>query len=207
MVISKKLAAGVLLIICGVGLFLYFSSNSHKIKNYPSTGSTIIAFGDSLVQGVGSTEGNDFVTVLSQKINTPIINLGHSGDTTSDALLRINDVTAKDPKIVMVLLGGNDFLKRVPRSQTLQNLERIITTIQNTGAIVILLGVRGGLITDTYESDLQSLAERTGSAYVSNVLKGLIGNHAYMYDSVHPNNVGYARIAERIYPLIIKLNT
>ena len=103
----------------------------------------------------------------------------------------------------MLLLGGNDFLKRVPKHEMLSNLEQIITAIQNKGAVVILLGVRGGLITDSYESDLRSLAEKTGSAYVPNVLKGLIGNPKYMDDSIHPNNAGYAIIADHIYPLLL----
>ena len=110
-----------------------------------------------------------------------------------------------NPKVVMLLLGGNDFLKRVPKHEMLSNLEQIITAIQNKGAVVILLGVRGGLITDSYESDLRSLAEKTGSAYVPNVLKGLIGNPKYMDDSIHPNNAGYAIIADHIYPVLLKV--
>jgi len=193
-------------ILCGaITLFWYFFPSTYAIKNYPSSGETIIAFGDSLVQGVGSIEGNDFVSLLAARINTPIINLGRSGDTTAEALTRIDSVLSKNPKVVMVLLGGNDFLKRVPKHEMLSNLEKIITTIQNRGAVVILLGVRGGLITDGYESDLKSLAETTGSAYVPNVLKGLIGDPKYMDDSVHPNNAGYVIIADRIYPVLEKM--
>ncbi len=205
MVFSRNILIGIFIVCGAIFLFWYFFPSTYTIKNYPSSGETIIAFGDSLVEGVGSTEGNDFVSLLSQRLNTPIINLGHSGDTTSDALARINDVLVKNPKVVMVLLGGNDFLKRVPKHEMLSNLEQIITTIQNRGAVVILLGVRGGLITDSYESDLRSLAQKTGSAYVSNVLKGLIGNSKYMDDSVHPNNAGYAIIADHIYPVLLKV--
>src|SRR3990167_10233446 len=97
-----------------------------------------------------------------------------------------------NPKVVMLLLGGNDFLKRVPKHEMLSNLEQIITAIQNKGAVVILLGVRGGLITDSYESDLRSLAEKTGSAYVSNVLKGLIGSPKYMDDFLLSHNIFYS---------------
>lgn len=206
MALSKKnILTGVLFAFVAIFLFWYFFAGTYKIKNYPSSGETIIAFGDSLVEGVGATEGNDFVSLLSKRIDTPIINLGHPGDTTAEALLRINEVLSRNPKIVMVLLGGNDFLRRVSKAEMLSNLEHIITTIQNAGAIVILLGVRGGLITDNYESDLKSLAKKTGSAYAPNVLKGLIGNPKYMSDSIHPNDVGYAIIAEHIYPILLKV--
>lgn len=206
MALSKKNILISIFIGCGaIFLFWYFFAGTYTIKNYPSSGETIIAFGDSLVQGVGATEGNDFVSLLSLRLNTPIVNLGRSGDTTAEALLRINDVLSRNPKAVMVLLGGNDFLKRVPKAETLSNLEWIITTIQNTGAVVVLLGVRGGLIADSYESDLRSLAEKTGSEYVPNVLKGLIGNPKYMDDAIHPNNAGYAIIADHIYPVLLSV--
>ncbi len=202
MVFSRNILIGILIVCAALFLLWYFFPSTYAIKNYPSSGETIVAFGDSLVEGVGSTEGNNFVSLLSQRLNTPIINLGHSGDTTAEGLTHIDDVLSKNPKVVMLLLGGNDFLKRVPKHEMLSNLEQIITTIQNKGAIIILLGVRGGLITDSYESDLKSLAQKTGSAYVSNVLKGLIGNPKYMDDSVHPNDAGYAIIADRIYPIL-----
>ncbi|MBI5816868.1 MAG: arylesterase [Candidatus Yonathbacteria bacterium] len=197
-VLPRRLAAGAY-------IFWYFFTGTYPIKNYPSSGETIIAFGDSLVEGVGSTQGNDFVSLLSARINTPIINLGHPGDTTAEAFARIDIVLSKNPKVVMVLLGGNDFLKRVPKHEMLSNLEQIITAIQSKGAVAILLGVRGGLITDSYESDLKSLAQKMGSAYVPNVLKGLIGDPKYMDDSVHPNNAGYAIIADHVYPVLFKV--
>jgi len=206
MVLSKRnTLIGALIASVAIFLFWYFFTDTYVVKNYPSSGETVIAFGDSLVRGVGSTEGNDFVSLLSARINTPIINLGHPGDTTTEAFARIDDVLSMNPKVVMLLLGGNDFLKRVPKHEMLSNLEQIITAIQNKGAVVILLGVRGGLITDSYESDLRSLAEKTGSAYVPNVLKGLIGNPKYMDDSIHPNNAGYAIIADNIYPVLLKV--
>lgn len=205
MVFSKNILISVLVVCGALFLFWYFFAGTYTIKNYPSSGETIVAFGDSLVDGVGSTKGNDFVSLLSARINTPIINLGHPGDTTAEAFIRIDDVLSRNPKVVMVLLGGNDFLKRVPKHEMLLNLERIITAIQNKGAVVVLLGIRGGLITDSYESDLRSLAEKTGSAYVPNVLKGLIGDSKYMDDSVHPNNAGYAIIADHIYPVLLKV--
>ena len=202
---SKKILIVLTILSATVFIFWYFFTDTYAIKNYPSSGETIIAFGDSLIEGVGATKENDFVSLLSARINTPIINLGHSGDTTAEALARIGDVLSKNPKVVMVLLGGNDFLKRVPKHEMLSNLEQIIITIQNKGAVVVLLGIRGGLIADGYESDLRALAEKTRSAYVPNVLKGLIGNPKYMDDSIHPNNVGYAIIADHIYPVLLKV--
>jgi lysophospholipase L1-like esterase len=200
----KYLIIGFVLVILLVLCFWYFKKDE-IVKNYPSSGTDIVAFGDSLIQGVGATEGNDFISVLSSKIGEPIVNLGHSGDTTGDGLNRINEIDKYNPKVVILLLGGNDYLKKVPIDETRKNLASIIENIQSRGSIVLLLGVRGGIINDLYSDEFINLKNIYHTAYVSNILDGLLGNTSYMSDSVHPNNIGYGMIAERIYPVLLKI--
>lgn len=184
------------------GIFFYVMSTRISITNYPLKDGPIVAFGDSLVEGVGSTKGNDFVSLLAKKIGEPITNLGVSGDTTEQGLVRIKDVTDLNPRLVIVLLGGNDFLRKVPRQQTFDNLRGIVEKIQATGAAVILLGVRGGLFTDSADGLYEDLAHETKSAYVSNVLDGLFADSRYMSDAIHPNDVGYSKVADRVYRVV-----
>lgn len=195
-----------IIIVILIGLFILFQIlPEQSIKNYPSDGIDIIAFGDSLVQGVGSINSGNFVSVLSKKIGRPIINLGHSGDTTYDGLARINDLDKYRPKVVMVLLGGNDYLKKISIAETEANLVKIIKNIQDRGAIVLLLGVRGGLLNDRFEKMFQGLSNKYETAYVKDVLRGLIADMRYMSDAVHPNNAGYAIIADKVYPVLVDL--
>jgi lysophospholipase L1-like esterase len=171
----------------------------YDIVNTPVKDGVFIAFGDSLVQGVGSEKGGGFVSVLAQKIGRPIINAGVAGNTTEDGLARLDtDVLSKKPTFVLVLLGGNDFLRRLPKEGTFANLKEVIVRIQKEGAVVCLLGVQGGLFSDGYSENFEALARETGSIYVSNVLDGLVGNETYMYDTTHPNDVGYEIIADRV---------
>ncbi len=172
--------------------------------NYPSAGTELVAFGDSLVYGTGSS-GGGFVALLAQKVGQPIANLGVPGDTTAQALARLSDLDKYKPKAVLLLLGGNDYLRRVPKEQTFGNLAAIIEDIQKRGAIVLLLGVRGGLLQDNFAPEFKALAKKYHTAYVPNVLDGLLGNKEYMFDEVHPNDAGYAKIAERIAPLLQQL--
>ena len=73
---------------------------------------TAIAFGDSITFGVGTTGSNNYVARLSARTGVPIENSGRPGDTTADALGRLEgSVVARDADIVMVLLGGNDILQ------------------------------------------------------------------------------------------------
>ncbi len=176
--------------------------NAHKNDGRVQEEKTIVAFGDSLVLGFGSTEGNDFVSLLSKKVGEPILNLGKNGDTTETALTRIESATKANPDIVIILLGGNDYLRQVPQSQTFENLGRIVKTFQDNGAAVIILGVRGGVLKDTYEENFKNFAKDYGAAYVPNVLDELIGNTEFMSDAVHPNNAGYEKIAEKVQPVL-----
>lgn len=200
----KILILGIFLITFFV-LGAYYLFRTEKITNYPSQGTDIIAFGDSLVEGVGSTNENDFVSLLSQKTGLPIINLGHSGDTTIDGIERINDLDDYDPKVVILLLGGNDHLKKIPVTDTHKNLAVLIENIQSRGAIVLLLGVRGGLLNDRFDTEFEKLRDTYNTAFVPDVLDGLFGNAKYMSDPIHPNDSGYKIITERIYPVLAEV--
>lgn len=180
-------------------LIFIFNIYSPSYKHYPPKNNKIIAFGDSLVEGVGSTKGNDFVSILSRRINKEIINSGKSGNTTEDGLSRVNEIMLLEPGTVIILLGGNDYLRKVPDEQTFGNLRSIIFKLQSEGIFVILLGVRGGLLNDRFESLFKKLSKEMNVPYVENVLSGLIGNDKYMSDSIHPNDAGYAIIAGKIY--------
>lgn len=88
--------------------------NPWPVKNYPSSGKNIIAFGDSLTMGVGVPQSQNYVTLLSNRLGVPITNAGVSGDDTARALARVDrDVTTQNPKVVIVFLGGNDELRRM----------------------------------------------------------------------------------------------
>lgn len=194
-----------LVVAAGAIIALSFALSGYDIENYPPKAGPIVAFGDSLVEGAGAASGNDFVSVLSRRIGEPIRNFGQGGDTTAAALSRLESVRAQKPRIAIVLLGGNDYLRKVPRKTTFENLSKIVKALHDDGAVVLLLGVRGGLLGDSYASDFESFAETHKMAYVPNVLEGLLGDARYMSDAIHPNDAGYAMIADKVEPVLRKL--
>ena len=170
-------------------------------KAKPSGSLTIVAFGDSLTAGYGTTGDNDFVAVLAKRVNKSITNAGRYGDTTADALARIdNAVLARNPNIVIVLLGGNDLLQNLPVQQTVANMNTIVDRIRAKNAAVILVGVSD--VYDPFAGALPGIASRTSSTLVPAVLDGILGNPSLMYDSVHPNNAGHQIMADRIEPAL-----
>jgi len=192
---------GFLLII--VAGFWYFTVYERPITNAqefsPRERATVVAFGDSLVKGVGAKKSGGFVGILESDLGINITNLGVSGDTTEDAFRRIKTVLKEEPDVVIISLGGNDFLQRKNKDEATKQLERIVSEIHRIDAAVILLEVPG------YRSMHRTIAREHGTAYVSNILSGLLGRDQYMFDAVHPNDAGYEKIAAKIKPTLIKL--
>lgn len=170
-----------------------------RIRNLRSAGQTIICFGDSLTEGVGASQGEDYPSVLSRLIAAPVVNAGHRGDTTADALNRLaRDVLEKNPRLVILLLGGNDFLRQVPAGDTRKNLETIVQRIQERGAMVAITGMKLGLFTDEYGAMMENIAEKFGALLVPQVTKGILTDSKLKSDPIHPNGAGYRLIAERV---------
>jgi len=184
------------IIIVGIAILLVGKSWFLKIpiKNSDSQGKNIICFGNSLTAGEGADSGLGFPELLQKEIERPVFNAGQSGETTAEALLRLQkDVLEKEPYLALVEFGANDFLKNVPKEETIKNLEQIIEKIQDKGARVVLLEVRTG-----YAKDFKKLAKKYQLLLIPDLLQGILINPELKADAVHPNDKGYEIIAKRI---------
>ena len=169
------------------------------VRNLGSLGKTIVCFGDSLTEGVGAGGGKSYPTLLGEALQMDVINAGRRGDTAAAGLTRLDrDVLAKDPRLVVLLFGGNDFLRRVPIDKTQKDLEQMIRRIQDQGAMVALVGLKLGLLGDEYSPLFKKVASDSGALLIPNVLKGILTDPRLKSDTIHPNGAGYAIMAERI---------
>lgn len=182
-------------------LALFGASACGDSPTAPS-GVTVVAFGDSITAGFGTTGNNDYVARLSDRTGVSIINAGRSGDTTGSALSRLDGaVLSRDADIVIVFLGGNDLLQNVPVQNRIANITTIVERIRADGAAVILVGLGSGVL-DPFNGTLPALASQTASTLVPDVLEGIFGVSSLMADPIHPNNAGHALIADRIEPAL-----
>ncbi len=175
------------------------SGDYGSVRNLDSPGKNVIAFGDSLTEGVGARKGEDYPSLLARELQQPVINVGRRGDTTAQGLARLErDVLKRNPRLVIVLFGGNDFLRRVPLDRASKNLEEIIKRIQQQGAMVVLVGMKLGLFTDEYGPVYKKIAKKYDALLIPRVLKGILSDPKLKSDSIHPNSAGYRLLAERI---------
>jgi lysophospholipase L1-like esterase len=181
-------------------LLLRTRNNAWPITNEHPQGVAIVAFGDSLTAGYQVADADSYPAQLAQLVGREVLNRGVSGDSTADGLARLDrDVLSENPRVVLLSLGANDMLRRQPIEQTFANLRRIVDRIQARGALVVLIGVEGyPLLHGDYGKRYRDLARETGCVYVPDVLDDVLGEPALMYDQIHPNGAGYAKIARRI---------
>lgn len=175
---------------------------TREIANIDSHGTNIICFGDSITAGNNVGLNERYPRVLSTLLKRDVINAGVSGDTTQAALARLErDVLTKDPLLVIVILGGNDFLRQRPIHETMENLRTIVRKIHKKGAMVAL-GQLGPLTMFSYRDDYQRLAAHEHAILIKGVLKGIFGNPKVMYDTIHPNAEGHALLAKKVHKAI-----
>ncbi len=168
--------------------------------NAHASGETIVCFGDSLTFGTGAGTDEDYPSRLASLLGREVINSGVPGNTTADALKRLeHDVLAHNPRVVLITLGGNDLMHDVPRDEAFENLEAIVRRIHRHGALVIVGGIDVPLFDRGFDDAHEDLQRRTGCLLIPNVLKGLIGKHHLMSDRIHPNGDGYEIMARRFH--------
>jgi acyl-CoA thioesterase-1 len=169
------------------------------MANLAAPGETAVFLGNSITRGYGLWEEEAFPALVAAALGIPAVNAGVSGDTTAAALARIErDVLPHQPRVTLVELGGNDFLRRVPTEQTLQNMDAIVRTLTAHGGMVVILHVAVGVMSDPYLSGLRAIAERHGALLVPDIMRGILSDPALKLDPIHPNVRGQRLIAERV---------
>lgn len=182
-----------------------------EIKNIDSKGTNIICFGDSLTLGYGTNPGEDYPSALARMVDIPVINAGIDGDTSVTALERLKaDVLDKNPLLVVIEFGGNDFLRSIPLEETVKNIEEMVKKIQAAGSMAVIADISTGMIMGNYRKEFKLLSRKYNAIFLSHLLSGIFTNSSLKSDFIHPNTEGYKLIAQRIYSTIkpyLKQNT
>jgi acyl-CoA thioesterase-1 len=169
----------------------------------------IAAFGDSLSAGLGLETGRAYPDVLQKLLDSAgyryhVVNMGVSGDTTTDGLERMPSLLAVKPAVVILEFGANDGLRGQPVGSMEKNLGEMIDALKRSGADILLAGMTlprnyGPAYIHSFEKVYIDLARKYQLRSIPFLLEGVGGNPALTQpDGLHPTAEGADIVAHTV---------
>jgi acyl-CoA thioesterase-1 len=174
----------------------------------------ILVLGDSLSAGYGMDVDQSWPTLLQLRLEEQgyehrVINASISGETTEGGAARIDDALDRfAPELIILELGANDGLRGFPPARLQENLEKIITAGKETGAAVVLLGIRiplnyGPRYSAEFEDTFRTVAAAQDIPWIEFFMDGIALNMALLQDDgIHPNIEAQPLLLDNAWPII-----
>ncbi|SFC48137.1 Lysophospholipase L1 [Polaromonas sp. OV174] len=165
---------------------------------------TLLCLGDSLTYGYGAAAGSSYPQRLEQLSGHVTQNAGLNGDTAQGALARLPGLLQESrPGLVLVSIGGNDFLRGLPLERTRAALKTLLQTAAGSAQVVllaqpkpVLLAAASGTLKD--HELYADLAQETGTALFAEGWSYVLSRAELRSDPIHANAQGYEVFAERL---------
>lgn len=175
----------------------------------------VTLLGDSITAGLGLPAQDALPARLAarlQAIGAAAIVRGAavSGDTTADALARVDFSVQPDTRLCLVALGGNDLLQGLEPKLVQANLRAIVRRLKARRIAVLVAGMRapltiGSAYAQAFNAVFPAVARGEGVALYPFLLDGVAQNPALnQKDGLHPNPAGVKIIAERLAPAVAR---
>lgn len=176
----------------------------------------LVCYGDSITAGYGLQSGQSFPDALQRNLNKhgyhyKVSNHGTSGATTKDAVASLSAILRMHPEIVIIEFGGNDGLRGLPPAQTRQNLDTVLTALDNAHVKILLAGITlppnyGRDYIQQFERTFRDLAAKHHAAFVPMIYKDLVNVPGTIQpDGIHPTAKGSEIIAQTLMPALVPL--
>ncbi|PKO93947.1 MAG: arylesterase [Betaproteobacteria bacterium HGW-Betaproteobacteria-1] len=191
-------------------LTLAACSNEPQFPPLPK-GANVLILGDSLSHGTGAAEGEDYPSLLAANTDWNIINAGVPGDTSAGGLQRLPGLLDRhEVDLLIVELGGNDFIRRVPQQETINNLRTILSEARANNIQPLLLAIPafspfGAAVGSLSDHELyRQLAKETDTPLVEDIFSDVLAKNALKSDPIHPNAEGYRLVEEGLRKALSK---
>jgi len=164
---------------------------------------TILAFGDSLTYGTGTSRDKAYPAVLERLINRKVINAGIPGEVSKNGLSRLPGLIERHrPDLIIICHGANDILRKLDLTKTRNNIQQMINLARKNNSEVVLIGVPEFSLFLSTSPMYQALADENQLPIANNILGDIIGNNSLKSDHIHPNAQGYQLLAQGIASLL-----
>jgi len=169
-----------------------------KLPRLPAD-AIVLAFGDSLTFGTGAAEQESYPAQLEGLIGRRVVRAGVPGEVTAQALARLPATLDEHaPRLLLLCIGGNDFLRRLGNQQAEQNLQAMVKLAKSRGVDVVLIGTPEPGFSVSPPGFYARVAKEFRLPYEENVISEVLKDSSLKSDQIHPNAKGYRVIAERL---------
>ncbi len=193
--------------IVAVLLFNYFGTDDKD--NYDGTlvlplNTKILAFGDSITYGYRVDADKNYPSVLSNLLQSQVINAGVNGELTKEGLERLPKLLKKyKPQILILCEGGNDLLRSKKFETIKANLAKMIELAQKQKVFVVLVGVPYLEYLRYSTADFyRELATQYNIPIEDKALEQILNDDKLKVDQVHPNAEGYKILSNALANII-----
>ena len=195
-------------LITGLGAAALLASGcSKKAKpagNTLAKDATILCLGDSLTFGYGAAPGEPYPQLLEQLTGHVTKNAGVNGDTSEGALARLPGLLQENkPGLVLISIGGNDFLRGVPLDRTRAALKSLVQTAAAATQVVlvaqpkpVLLAAATGSLAD--HEIYAEVAAETNTPLFTGGWSYVLSRAELRSDQIHGNGEGYKVFTEKL---------
>lgn len=165
----------------------------------------VLAFGDSLTYGSGASEQESYPAQLERLIGRKVVRAGVPGEVTAQALQRLPGALDEHaPRLLLLCIGGNDFLRRLGIPQAEANVRAMVKLATSRGVQVMLIGAPQPGLSVSAPGFYGDVAGEFRLPYDDDVIAEVLKDPALKADPIHPNARGYRVIAERIAGVLKK---
>jgi len=169
-----------------------------KLARLPSD-AVVLAFGDSLTYGTGAAEEESYPAQLESLIGRRVVRAAVPGEVTAQALVRLPQALDEhSPRLLLLCIGGNDFLRRLGNSQAEANVRAMVKLARGRGVEVVLIGTPEPGLSLAPPAFYAAIAEEFRLPYEESAMVEVLRDSALKSDPIHPNARGYRVIAERL---------
>ena len=186
-----------------IAILLSGCSENSQLKPLDKNAS-ILAFGDSLTYGTGTSRDKAYPAVLASLINRNVINAGIPGEASKKGLLRLPVLLERhQPELLIICHGANDILRKKDMALAKNNIQQMIDLARNKDIQVVLIGVPEFSLFLSTSPIYQALADENVLPLEKDIIGDILAQNALKSDQIHPNTQGYQILAEKIRDLLI----
>jgi acyl-CoA thioesterase I len=173
-------------------------SERPRLERLPAD-AVVLAFGDSLTFGTGAADDESYPAQLEKLIQRRVVRAGVPGEVTSQALERLPAALDEHaPRLLILCIGGNDFLRRLGHQQAERNVREMVKLARSRGVGVLLIGTPEPGFWVSPPAFYARIAKEFRVPYEPSLIGEVLKDRALKADPIHPNARGYKVIAERL---------